>query len=86
MTPPRDQRFTPSTEVRSVRCSFCNEAPETVGELIDGPASPGCGLDISDGYTHTLDKVADQFGITPERVHAIESTAVRILGTHEAQS
>jgi RNA polymerase sigma factor (sigma-70 family) len=144
MTTPRDEKFTPVTEGRTLRCSFCNKGPETVGELIDGPASRGCtpacicydcvqlcasifahrsmlggsehertatqemlkekidqalsvlaGLEreviklrygLSDGYTHTLDEVAGQFGITPERVCEIESRALDILRSRETQT
>jgi len=42
MTTVGDRQFTHGTEGRSVRCSFCNKGPETVGELIEGPAWPGC--------------------------------------------
>jgi RNA polymerase primary sigma factor len=36
---------------------------------------------LSDGYTRTLDEVAGEFGITPEHVREIESSAVRALGS-----
>jgi hypothetical protein len=42
MMTPGDRQFTPGTEGQSVHCSFCNKGPETVGELIEGPAWPGC--------------------------------------------
>ncbi len=148
MTAPPDQRFTPDTYGRTVRCSFCSKGPETVGELIDGPASPGCTpayicydcvqlcasifehrrmlgeteqerdridadtqdmlkekidqslseltnlereviklrYGLSDAFTHTLDEVAGRLGITPDQVRGIESKAVRILGSREAQT
>ncbi len=41
MTTPRDRQFTPGTEERLERCSFCNMGPEAVGELVEGPAQPG---------------------------------------------
>ena len=36
-----DRQFAPDTDGRTVRCSFCNQVPEVVGDLIDGPPGPG---------------------------------------------
>ena len=41
---------------------------------------------LSDGHTYTLDGVARQFGIAPERVREIESRALDILRPRETAS
>jgi DNA-directed RNA polymerase specialized sigma24 family protein len=41
---------------------------------------------LSNGYTYTIDDVAVHLGITPERVHEIESNAVKLLRSHGAQT
>jgi RNA polymerase sigma factor (sigma-70 family) len=42
MTTPYDRQITPCTEGLSLRCSFCNKGPATIGDLIERPAWPGC--------------------------------------------
>jgi len=37
---------------------------------------------LRDGYTYTLDEVAREFEITPERVREIEAEAIAILRSH----
>jgi ClpX C4-type zinc finger len=39
---PGDQQSTAVTDGQPARCSFCKQGSEAVGELIAGPAGPGC--------------------------------------------